>query len=103
MYCRDIELNPGPKSSLLLGLPICHWNLNSLADHNCYLLMNDCVLFHDDHPYNVKRRKVHIYYKICLALLGILTQKKHPKTKLQCLRKIQRWTFGSLLHQINSF
>ena len=53
MYRRDIELNPGPKSSLLLGLSICHWNLNSLADHNFYLLMNDYVLFHDDHPYNV--------------------------------------------------
>ena len=35
--------------------------------------------------------------------LWILTGKKHPKIKLQCLRKIQIWTFGSLVHQINSF
>ena len=27
----------------------------------------------------------------------------HPKIKLQRLRKIRIWTFGSLVHQINSF
>ena len=35
--------------------------------------------------------------------LRILTGKKHPKIKLQRLRKIRIWTFGSLLYQINSF
>ena len=35
--------------------------------------------------------------------LRILTGKKHPKIKLQHLRKIRIWTFGSLVHQINSF
>ena len=35
--------------------------------------------------------------------LRILTGKKHPKIKLQRLRKIRIWTFGSLVHQINSF
>ena len=35
--------------------------------------------------------------------LWILTGKKHPKIKLQCLRKIRILTFGSLVHQINSF
>ena len=35
--------------------------------------------------------------------LRILTGKKHPKIKLQRLRKIRILTFGSLLHQINSF
>ena len=35
--------------------------------------------------------------------LRILTGKKHPKIKLQRLRKIQILTFGSLVHQINSF
>ena len=35
--------------------------------------------------------------------LRILTSKKHPKIKLQRLRKIRIWTFGSLVHQINSF
>ena len=28
---------------------------------------------------------------------------KHPKIKLQRFRKIRIWTFGSLLHQIDSF
>ena len=36
-------------------------------------------------------------------LSRILTGKKHTKIKLQHLRKIQIWTFGSLVHQINSF
>ena len=35
--------------------------------------------------------------------LKILTRKKHCKFKLQHLRKIQIWTFGSLVHRINSF
>ena len=35
--------------------------------------------------------------------LRILTGKKHPKIKLQRLRKIRIWTFGLLVHQINSF
>ena len=33
----------------------------------------------------------------------ILAGKKHPKIKLQRLRKILILTFGSLVHQINSF
>ena len=37
------------------------------------------------------------------SLLRILTGKKHPKIKLQRSRKIRVWTFGSLLHHINSF
>ena len=35
--------------------------------------------------------------------LRILTGKKHCKIKFQRLWKIQIWTFGSLVHQINSF
>ena len=35
--------------------------------------------------------------------LRILTGKKHPKIKLQRLRKIRILTFGSLVQQINSF
>ena len=35
--------------------------------------------------------------------LKILTGEKHPKIKLQGLRKIRIWTFGPLVHQINSF
>ena len=33
----------------------------------------------------------------------ILTRKKHPKVKLQRLRKTEIREFGSLVHQINSF
>ena len=36
-------------------------------------------------------------------ILRILIGKKHPKIKLQRLQKIRIWTFGSLVHQINSF
>ena len=35
--------------------------------------------------------------------LRILTGKKHPKIKLQRLRKIRIWTSGLLVHQINFF
>ena len=34
--------------------------------------------------------------------LRILTGKKHRQIKLQRLRKVRIWAFGSLLHQINS-
>ena len=43
------------------------------------------------------------YLKIVFDRLRILTGKKHPKIKLQRLRKIRLWTFGSLVHQINYF
>ena len=36
-------------------------------------------------------------------MLRILTGKKHPKIKIQRLRKIRILTFGPLVHQINSF
>ena len=42
-------------------------------------------------------------YHSAEAKLRILTGKKHPKIKLQLLPKIQIWTFGLLIHQINSF
>ena len=35
--------------------------------------------------------------------LRILTGKKHPKMKRQCLQKKRIWTFGLLVYQINSF
>ena len=35
--------------------------------------------------------------------LKMLTGKEHPKIKLQRKRKIQKWTFWSLVNQINSF
>ena len=36
------------------------------------------------------------------AYLRILTRKKHFQIKLQRLQKVEIWTFGSLVHQINS-
>ena len=41
--------------------------------------------------------------KAFIAFLRILAGKKHPKIKLQRLRKIRIWTFGLLVHQINYF
>ena len=37
-----------------------------------------------------------------LHQLSILTGKKHHKIELQRLQKIRIWTFGLLVHQINS-
>ena len=34
--------------------------------------------------------------------LRILTEKKHGQIKLQHLKKVRIWTFGWLVHQINS-
>ena len=34
--------------------------------------------------------------------LTILTGKKHRQIKLQRLRKVRKWAFGTLVHQINS-
>ena len=42
-------------------------------------------------------------YFFLMSPSKILTVKNHPKMKLQRLRKIRIWAFGSLLHQINSF
>ena len=38
-----------------------------------------------------------------ITLLRILIGKKHPKNKLQRLREIRIWIFGSLVPQINYF
>ena len=31
---RDIEQNPGPKTSSCQCFSVCHWNLNSISAHN---------------------------------------------------------------------
>ena len=43
------------------------------------------------------------FVRLSRASLRILTGKKRPKVKLQRLRKIRIWIFGSLVHQINFF
>ena len=47
--------------------------------------------------------KLYISYLNVGVILRILTGEKHPKIKLQRLRRIRILTFGSLVHQINSF
>ena len=38
----------------------------------------------------------------CIQINFKDTGKKHPKVKLQCFRKVWIWTFGWLVHQVNS-
>ena len=89
----DIEMNPGPKPSSSNKFSICHWNLNSICAHNfikrAYISVHNfdilCLsetyldstissndssliipgydLYLADHPSNVKRGGVCIYYK----------------------------------------
>ena len=60
------------------------------------IFLNCPTVFLDWHN---KTRLVPLFF----LLLRILTVLKHPKIKLQCLRKTQIWTFESLAHQINTF
>ena len=89
----DIEINPGPKKKLSKCFSCCHWNVNSILAHNklslltaynsalnydliCLtetyldsaidpnnLLINDYKLLRTDHPDNVKRGGVCLYYR----------------------------------------
>ena len=94
----DIELNPCPRKIKINSLSICHWNLNSLTTHNFSKLTqliaynsickNDFIclseiyldssvpdnliegykLIRTDHPDNIKRGGVCIYYKESLPV-----------------------------------
>ena len=96
----DIEVNSGPQKLKPKSLLVCHWNLNSLSDHNfskftqlkAYIPMHKhdfiCLLetyldstipdnfleidgynlVRPDHPNNIKRGGVCIYYKESLAV-----------------------------------
>ena len=89
----DIEIDPGPKKKLSKCFSCCHWNANSILAHNklsllaaynsvlnydliCLtetyldsaidpnnLLINDYKLLRTDHPDNVKRGGVCLYYR----------------------------------------
>ena len=78
----DIEIDPGPKKKLSKCFSCCHWNANSILAHNklsllaAYtetyldsaidpnnLLINDYKLLRTDHPDNVKRGGVCLYYR----------------------------------------
>ena len=88
----DIEINPGPKKKLAKCFSCCHWNVNSILAHNklslltaynstliydliCLtetyldstvdpnnLLINGYNVLRADHPYDVKRGGVCLYY-----------------------------------------
>ena len=60
-----------------------------------------CVWAIRNHPES-KEKFVEIA-AAAVCYLRILTGKKHPKIKPQRLQKIRIWTFGSLVHQINSY
>ena len=91
----DIEPNPGPKRLKKNSFSVCHWNLNSSSAHNfskliqikAYIAMykhdftclsetyldslleiDGYVLVRADHPNNIKRGGVCIYYKESLPV-----------------------------------
>ena len=94
----DIEINPGPKKKLSKCFSCCHWNVNSILAHNklslltaynsalnydliCLtetylnstvdpnnLLINGYKLVRADHPDDVKRGGVCLYYMENLTL-----------------------------------
>ena len=94
----DIEINPGPKKKLSKCFSCCHWNVNSILAHNklslltaynsalnydliCLtetylnstvdpnnLLINGYKLVRADHPDDVKRGGVCLYYRENLTL-----------------------------------
>ena len=70
----DIESNPGPKRSS--NIKFCHWNLNGLAAHDSTIpnehvnmQINGYSLLRADHPNNIKRGGVCIYFKESLPLI----------------------------------
>ena len=92
----NIELNPGPQKLKPKSLLVCHWNLNSLSAHNfskltqlkAYIIclsetyldstipeslleIDGYNLVRPDHPNNVKRGGVCVYYKELLPVRDI--------------------------------
>ena len=86
----DIEINPRPKKKLVKCFSCCHWNVNSILAHNKLSLLTAynsalnydliCLtetyldstvgynLLRADHPDNVKRGGVCLYYQENLTL-----------------------------------
>ena len=73
------------------------------------ILISSCFSFFEITHFNGYVSIIVIFIIIIIIInlfqfgLRILTGKKHPKIKLQRLQKIRICTFGSLVHQINSF
>ena len=108
----DIETNPGPKSKNSKYFSCCHWNVNSILAHDklslltaynstqhydiiCIsetylhssideniLKLDGYILIRADHPGNLKRAGVCLYYKENLLLRHIKTE-YFPKCMLR--------------------
>ena len=117
---RDIEINPGPKKKLAKCFSCCHWNVNSILAHNklslltaynsaliydliCLtetyldstgdpnnLLINGYNVLRADHPYNVKRGGVCLYYRENVTLQ--LVDTPYIKQSILCEINIQNTT-----------
>ena len=90
----------------------CWFNFRNHTQKNCTIAFFDRLIRkHVMHkrtqtlwPHALSNRKNWVIYITLIDReLRILTGKKHPRIKLQRLRKIPIWTFGSLAHEINSF
>ena len=109
--CGNVELNPIPKNrNSCYNFSICHWNLNSITAHNfakvnllrAYNAIHDfdmiclsdsyldsTVSSDNDHPGNIKRGGMCVYFKESLPL----------KNFCLCYEAIYNWTntyFGKL-------
>ena len=76
----DIETNPGPVTNFSQDFKICHWNLNSLPTDNFVKVphLEAYAITHNiDHPRDLKRGGVCIFYKEHLPLIS--------KPNLNCL------------------
>ena len=71
-----------------------HSDILSLLDFSVFINVLSLNL-------NFKYRYDYVYFSTYF-LLRIFAGKKHPPIKLQRLQRAQIWTFGSLVHQINS-
>ena len=68
------------------------------------LMRFSCISFLFKPPWSREKEKVfkrrNLVTRSVKVILRIFTGKKRPKIRL---RKIQIWTFGSLVHQVTSF
>ena len=86
------------KDSSLTRKRIKNTKESAKSDH---LLQCDCpITLHD---FGILASNSNKSNKRDKLVLRILTGKKHSKIKLQLLRKIRVWTFGSLVHQLTLF
>ena len=80
---------------------ILAWLLYKFIGNNCHLRLSSKFIQTQKRFSNSLDKTSILTWKLIVAL-RILSGKKHPKIKLQHLRKIWIWTFGFLVPQINS-